>query len=90
MIANYHIIGTYNLKSCIWRWAWSNNNIPCILSNYSKKIFKFGETVKNNNYNKASVKMKSKSTAFRYLSNLSLFSNNISGYVIYRKPNLVY
>jgi len=86
MIANYHIIGTYNPKSCIWRWAWGNDNIPCGLSKFSKKSLKLGEKLKNDKYLKNVVKMKTKSTAFRYMSNMSLLDKNIKGYIIYKKP----
>ena len=86
MIADYHIIGTYNPKSCIWRWAWGNSNIPCSLSKFSKKSFKLGEKLKNEKYSKNIVKMKKKSTAFRYMSNISLLDKNIKGYIIYKKP----
>ena len=86
MIADYHIIGTYNPKSCIWRWAWGNTDIPCNLSQFSKKSLKLGEKLKNDNYMKTMVKMKTKSTAFRYMSNLSLLDKNIKGYIIYKKP----
>ena len=86
MIADYHVIGTYNPKSCIWRWAWGNENIPCSLSNFSKKSLKLGEDLKNDNYSKSMVKMKTKSTAFKYMSNMSLLDKNIKGYIIYKKP----
>ena len=86
MIADYHVIGTYNPKSCIWRWAWGNENIPCSLSIFSKKSLKLGENLKNENYSKSMVKMKTKSTAFKYLANMSLLDKNINGYIIYKKP----
>tara|TARA_B100001121_G_C18548324_1_gene554170 strand:- start:86 stop:538 length:453 start_codon:yes stop_codon:yes gene_type:complete len=86
MIADYHIIGTYNPKSCIWRWAWGNTDIPCNLSQFSKKSLKLGEKLKNDNYMKTMVKMKTKSTAFKYMSNMSLLDKNIKGYIIYKKP----
>jgi hypothetical protein len=82
MSANFHIVGTYNIKSCIWRWAWSNKNIPCKLSVLSKQTIEFGDT--DNKYNKA--KINGKSDNFNFMVATSYFDKSIKGYLIYKKP----
>jgi hypothetical protein len=80
MTANFHIIGTYNIKSCIWRWAWSNKHIPCKFSNLSKKSIELG-----GNY--AKPKINGKDKAFKFMVASSMFDKSIQGYLIYKKPN---
>lgn len=82
MTSNYHIVGTYNIKSCIWRWAWGNTNIPYKLSELSKKTIEFGS--KDNKYNK--VKVNGKTNNFNFLISASYFDKSIKGYLIYKKP----
>jgi hypothetical protein len=80
MIANFHIIGTYNNKTCIWRWAWSNKHIPCKYSNLSKKTLDLGA-------NYAKPKINGKQHAFKFMVASSMFDKSIEGYLIYKKPN---
>ena len=80
MSANFHIIGTYNNKTCIWRWAWSNKHIPCKFSNLSKKTIDLGA-----NYSKPKINGKDK--AFKFIVASSIFDKSIEGYLIYKKPN---
>jgi len=80
MIANFHIIGTYNNKTCIWRWAWSNKHIPCKFSNLSKKSLELdGKFIK--------PKINGKQDAFKFMVASSIFDKSIEGYLIYKKPN---
>jgi hypothetical protein len=80
MSANFHIIGTYNNKTCIWRWAWSNKHIPCKLSNLSKKSLELdGKFIK--------PKINGKQDAFKFMVASSMFDKYIEGYLIYKKPN---
>lgn len=80
MIANFHIIGTYNNKTCIWRWAWSNKHIPCKFSNLSKKSLELdGKFIK--------PKINGKQDAFKFMVASSMFDKSIQGYLIYKKPN---
>ena len=80
MSCNFHIIGTYNEKSCIWRWAWANKHIPCKLSNLSKKTIEYGG-------NFIKPKINGKTNAFKFMVASSIFDKSIEGYLIYKKPN---
>ena len=80
MTANFHIIGTYNNKTCVWRWAWGNKHIPCKFSNLSKKTLDLGA-----NFSKH--KINGKQNAFKFMVASSMFDKSIEGYVIYKKPN---
>tara|TARA_B110000285_G_C14966595_1_gene534398 strand:- start:462 stop:1001 length:540 start_codon:yes stop_codon:yes gene_type:complete len=82
MVSKFQIVGTYNINSCIWRWAWSNKNIPCKLSELSKHTIEFGD--KDTNYNK--VKINGKSHNFNFMVATSYFDKSIKGYLIYKKP----
>jgi hypothetical protein len=84
LFAKYQIIGTYNNKSCIWRWAWSNDNIPSTLSKLSKNSIRLADTFKNNKYSNS--KVKGKLNAFNFMVAMSSYDPKIEGYVIYRKP----
>jgi len=79
MIANFHIIGTYNNKTCIWRWAWSNKHIPCSFSKLSKKTLDLG-----GKYLKP--KINGKHNAFKFMVASSMYDKSIQGYLIYNKP----
>jgi len=80
MTANFHIIGTYNNKTCIWRWAWGNKHIKCKFSNLSKKTIELGA-------NYAKPKINGKDKAFKFMVASSMFDKSIEGYLIYKKPN---
>lgn len=82
MVGNFQIVGTYNIKSCIWRWAWANKNIPCKLSELSKQTIEFG--AKNTKYNK--IKINGKTHNFNFMVATSYFDKSIKGYLIYKKP----
>lgn len=84
MICRYQIIGTYNTKTCIFRWAWGNPNINCNLSKLSKKSIKFGDKYKNKKY--LSVKVNNIKNSFNFLVSVS-DNENIDGYLVYKKPN---
>ena len=80
MIANFHIIGTYNNKTCIWRWAWSNKHITCKFSKLSKKTLDLGGTY-------LKPKINGKHNAFKFMVASSMYDKSIQGYLIYNKPN---
>ena len=82
MVADYHIIGTHNLKSCIWRWSWSNPNIPCDLSTMAKKSLKF----KNSKFTNGKVKLTKKSDAISFLKKIAKQDDKVKGYIIIKKP----
>ena len=81
MDCNYHIIGTYNNNSCIWRWAWSNSNIPCKLSKLSKNSIEFGDKFNNKDFYNSKVGGKTK--LFNFLVVVSMYDSKIDGYLIY-------
>lgn len=84
LMCNYQIIGTYNTKTCIWRWAWGNKYINCSLSKLSKKSIEFGEKYKNKKY--LSSKVLNIKNSLNFL--VSVTSNEtVDGYIIYKKPN---
>ena len=43
MEGNYQIIGTYNEKTCYWRFAWGNPNLDDNFIQSSKNLIKFRE-----------------------------------------------
>ena len=38
MKSSYHVMGTYNTKTCIFRWGWSNPNYNSKITHFSKNI----------------------------------------------------
>ena len=82
MVADYHIIGTHNLKSCVWRWSWSNANIPCNLTTMAKKSLKFS----NSKFTNGKVKLSKKSDAMLFLKKIAKQDDKVKGYIIFKKP----
>ena len=80
MIGNFHIIGTYNTQTCVWRWAWSNKHISCNYSKLSKKTLDLGGKF-------LKPKIYGKNNAFKFMVASSMYDNSIQGYLIYNKPN---
>ena len=84
MEANYQIIGTYNNKTCYWRFAWGNPNLDDKLIQTSKKLISFGEQRRLPVLYRP--KSKSKRVAFPSLIVASTLDKNVKGYLIYKKP----
>ena len=84
MKSSYHIMGTYNSKSCIFRWGWGNSELNSKITHFAKKILEFDEYEKLFKIN--SIKIHGKNTIFEYLTMLSTKDSNIEGYLIYKKP----
>lgn len=89
MEGNYQIIGTYNEKTCYWRFAWGNPNLNDKLIQSSKNLIKFGEQRRLPALYRP--KSKSKKIAFPSLIVASTLDKNVDGYLIHKKPytNLV-
>lgn len=80
----YQIIGTYNEKTCYWRFAWGNPNLDDKLIQNSKKLIKFGEQHRLPSLYRP--KSKSKKIAFPSLIVASTLDKNVDGYLIHKKP----
>ena len=85
MTCRYEVIGTFNNKSCTWRWAWSNESIPCNLRQLSLKTIKYGEDTKNEEF--INSKIKGKKNMIKYVTIASMYDSSITGYLAYKKPN---
>lgn len=83
-IGKYEVIGTYNEKTCYWRWAWSNPNLPNSVTNYSKKMIKFGEEKKLPIF--INPRHKGKSDAFNMLVMSNYINSDAQGYLVFKKP----
>ena len=84
MEGNYQIIGTYNDKTCYWRFAWGNPNLDDKLIQTSKKLIAFGEQRRLPILYRP--KSKSKRNAFPSLIVASTLDDNVEGYLIHKKP----
>ena len=85
MVCRYEVIGTFNKKSCTWRWAWSNESIPCNLRQLSLKLIKYGEETKDDEF--INSKIKGDKNILKYVTVSSMYDSSITGYLAYNKPN---
>jgi hypothetical protein len=84
MKSSYHIMGTYNKKTCVFRWGWGNPTLNAKVTHFSKRIIEFDENEDLFKIN--TIKIRGENTAFEFLVMLSTKSPNIEGYLIYKKP----
>ena len=84
MEGKYQIIGTYNEKTCYWRFAWGNPNLNDDLIQTSKKLISFGEQRRLPALYRP--KSKSKKLGFPSVIIADTLDKNIEGYLIHKKP----
>ena len=82
---NYEILGTYDNKSKIWSWAWSNPMLNKYLANVSKKIFNYGFDLENNIF----LKQELVTSKFK-ISNKIQLDIHIAIGIYLAKKNMIY
>lgn len=83
-IGKYEVIGTYNEKTCYWRWGWSNPTLPNNVINYSKNMIKFGEKKRLPIF--INPRHRGKGNAFKILVLSNYANDDCEGYLVYKKP----